>query len=133
MTMQCSVWVMTQVLLYKVLLSYSVGWLFSADISMFREDRLSWMTFEACWVSMVRASTCAIVSSRPVKGAKSAAKRPYQWESQCAHRALRKERLAMFVTVGKILPGAQENPRSSTQPARWETCVQNHWDPFEAA
>ena len=100
---------------------------------MFREDRLSWMTFEACWVSMVRASMCAIMSSRPVKGVKTVAKWPYQWESECAHRALRKERLAMFVTVGQILPGAQENPRCSTQSARQETCEQNHWDPFEAA
>ena len=94
--------------------SYFVGWFFSADISVFREDRLSWMTLEACWVSMVRASTCAIMSSRPVKGVKTVAKWPYQWESECAHRALRKERLAMFVTVGQILPGAQENSSGHT-------------------
>ena len=74
-------------------------------------------------MSMVRASTCAIMSSRPVKGVKTVAKWPYQWESECAHRALRKERLAMFVAVGQILPGAQETQGAApNQPGGRPVC-----------
>lgn len=60
---------------------------------------------------VARASMCAIMSSRPVEGTKTVAKWSYQWKSEHTHLVLRKGRLAIFVTVGQILPCAQENPR----------------------
>ena len=33
-------------------------------ISVFSKDRLCLLSFKACWVNLVRASVCAITSSR---------------------------------------------------------------------
>lgn len=44
------------------------------DISVFTKDRLCQLSFKACWVNLVRASTYAIMFSRPIEGIKTAAK-----------------------------------------------------------
>ena len=38
------------------------------DLSVFTKDRPCWLSLKACWVKLVRASMCAIMSSRPTEG-----------------------------------------------------------------
>ena len=40
---------------------------------MFSKDRLGQLSFKACWVSSARAPTCAVTSSRQMKGTEMAA------------------------------------------------------------
>lgn len=34
------------------------------DISVFSKSRLCWLSFEACWMNLVRSSVCSIMPSR---------------------------------------------------------------------
>lgn len=46
------------------------------DISVFSKDRLCQLSFKT-WVNLVRTTVYAIMSSRPIEGIKTAAKRSY--------------------------------------------------------
>ena len=60
-------------------------------ISVFSKDKLCLLSSKPCWVNLVRASMCAMMSSRPMEGTKMEAKWSYQWKTERAHLALRRE------------------------------------------
>lgn len=78
MNTQQSVWLMTQVPPCKELITSEVILLWRAafligHVSVFCKDRFRRLSFKAC-VNLVRASMCAVTSSRPMEGEKMAAK-----------------------------------------------------------
>lgn len=44
------------------------GRLFIRDILVFSKGRVCWLSFKTCWMNLVRASMCAIMSSKPMEG-----------------------------------------------------------------
>ena len=44
------------------------------DSSVFSKNRFCWLSFKVCWLDLARASMCAITSSSPMEGTKTAAK-----------------------------------------------------------
>lgn len=80
-------WIMTQVppfeavIMSKPILFWRMAFLIK-DISVFSEDMLCWLSFTACWVNSVRASICAITSSRTMEGTEMADLN--QWKTECA-------------------------------------------------
>ena len=65
------------VIMSKAIVSWRTAFLIRG-ILVFSKDRLCQLSFKVCWVNLVRASMCGIMSSRPVEGTKMVAKWLYQ-------------------------------------------------------
>ena len=107
MNIQRSLWIMARVppcrvvIMSKAILFWRKAF-FIRDILVFSMDRLCWLSLEACWGNLVKASMCAVISSRPVEGTKIVAKWLYQWKTECVHQALKKRRLAALGTWPRL-------------------------------
>lgn len=125
MKMQHFVWIMAQVPPCEAVIM-SKATIFPKEtflirhILVFRTNRLCWLSLKSPWVNLVRASVCAVMSSRPVEETKTAPKWLYQWKTKHAHLALRRWRLAIFCyhgTNSPLCPGKIQG--TAAEPPRW--------------
>ena len=82
MDTQHSIWITVQVppwetiIRSKAILSWRTTFLI-IDISVLSKEMFSWLSFKACWMNLVRAFTCVIMSSRPME-------KKRWWPNDCA-------------------------------------------------
>lgn len=78
MNTQHSVWIMAQVppseakIISKAILFWRTA-LPTRAIAIFSKDKVCWLSFNACWVNLVRTSICTITSTGPMEETKTAA------------------------------------------------------------
>lgn len=114
-------------------------------ISVFSKDRLCLLSFKSCWVNLVRASVCAITSSRSTEEIVREAKWLYQWKTKCGPLALRRGSWQFLLwvafplcpggTQGAVAPASRWKPRTEMSApwygVMWDYSV-NTWEVWQS-